>query len=110
MTSSCGQVLQNVGHDLDQNRLTLIVSLKEFYENINFEKVVRQQISMLNFPACTEINFKTVTIKYGVCSYIYPLVARHKALESHCRCISDCSCRSLVIVFTVCYSDKRLVI
>ena len=29
---------QNIGHDLDPNHLTVILFLKEFFENVKFEK------------------------------------------------------------------------
>ena len=37
------QARQNVGPDLDANCLTLMVFLKDFFENVNFEEKENQQ-------------------------------------------------------------------
>ena len=46
------QAQQNVGPDLDQNGLELVVFLKEFFENLNFEKNQKRTKSMQNYTAC----------------------------------------------------------
>ena len=51
---------QNVGPDLDPNRLTLFtVFLREFFEKVNFEiKSAEYNKSMKNYPTCKELTLK----------------------------------------------------
>ena len=57
-TNSFGpdQARQNVGPDLNNNCLTVIIFLDDFFENVNFEnKTEKTTISMHNYPARKEL-------------------------------------------------------
>ena len=70
------QARHNVGPDLVQSSLTLMIFLKEFFEKNNFEKKNLQRTKIMkNYPACNEF-MSCYSLYIGVYMFVYVFVMK----------------------------------
>ena len=96
-SSDPDQAQQNVGPDLDPKCLTLMVSLKEFFEKVDFDKKSPDNKKARKIAQEAELNFSSAVVM----SHDWSIVAIFACFWFICCFVWYCAC--ICCFHTICY-------